>query len=184
MTVHFTADNHFGHANILRLCDRPYGSIEEHDRDLIDRWNSVVGKGDIVWHLGDFSYRGGGKLAKRVFRELNGSKHLIVGNHDNAAVRDLGWSSVRDYADIVVEGQRIIAFHYGMRVWPSMRHGAVQLYAHSHGRLPGNRQSLDVGVDCWDFRPVTWPEIRSRLDTLPELTFADDTDETEPVARP
>lgn len=184
MTAFFTADLHFGHANILRFCERPFGSIEEHDRALIERWNAVVGPQDVVWHLGDFSYRGGGKLARRAFGELNGSKHLIAGNHDNAAVRDLGWSSVRDYADIVVEGQRVIAFHYGMRVWPAMRHGSVQLYGHSHGKLPGNRQSLDVGVDAWDFRPVTWPEIQARLDTLPELVFASDTDETEPEVTP
>jgi calcineurin-like phosphoesterase family protein len=41
------------------------------------------------------------------------------------------------------------------------------LYGHSHGRLPGTRTSLDVGVDCWSYLPVTLDEIRDRLATLP-----------------
>jgi hypothetical protein len=33
--------------------------------------------------------------------------------------------------------------------------------------------SLDVGVDCWDFRPVSLPEIKARLETLPAPTDAE-----------
>jgi len=182
--VYFTADHHFGHRNILRFCNRPFDDVDEHDRELIDRWNSTVTSVDIVWHLGDFSYRGGGKLARKVFSQLRGSKHLICGNHDGQTVRELPWSSVRDYADISVEDQRLILFHYSMKVWPSMRNGAVQLYGHSHGKMPADRQSIDVGVDNWAFRPVSWPEIKARLDTMPELAFRDDTDEIDKEPTP
>jgi len=69
--------------------------------------------------------------------------------------------------------------HYSMRSWNGMRRGAVQLYGHSHGRLPGTNQCVDVGVDVWDFRPVSFPEIRQRLADLPPLVFEDGTDEVE-----
>jgi calcineurin-like phosphoesterase family protein len=52
-------------------------------------------------------------------------------------------------------------------VWNASHHGALHFYGHSHGNLPGDSQSLDVGVDCWDFRPASLAEIRARLATLP-----------------
>lgn len=57
MKVWFTADTHFGHRNILKHCDRPFGSVKEMDEALIAMWNAVVGLNDDVWHLGDFAYR-------------------------------------------------------------------------------------------------------------------------------
>jgi calcineurin-like phosphoesterase family protein len=44
-----------------------------------------------------------------------------------------------------------------------MHRGDLHFYGHSHGTLPGTAASTDVGVDCFDFRPVTLDEIRVRL---------------------
>ena len=72
-------------------------------------------------------------------------------------------------AEIKVDGQHIVLLHYGMRVWPRSHHGAIHLYGHSHGNLPGDNQSVDVGVDYpeWAMRPVSLPEIMGHLKTLP-----------------
>jgi hypothetical protein len=51
--------------------------------------------------------------------------------------------------------------HYALRTWNGSHRGALRLYGHSHGGLAGDSQSVDVGVDCWDFRPVTLDEIRN-----------------------
>ena len=82
-------------------------------------------------------------------------------------------------ADITVDGTRLILCHYGMRVWPAMHRGALQLYGHSHGRLPGNSLSCDIGVDDWGYAPVSLPQIRARLATLPPISLRNDTDETD-----
>ena len=167
MTTWFTSDTHFGHAAILRYCERPFGSVEEMDRVMIDNWNAFVARSDEVHHLGDFGY-GAADRMRSVFQRLNGKKHLVIGNHDDNAVLKLDWSSPpQHYREVKVDGTRLVLFHYGMRVWNRMRGGSIHLYGHSHARLPGNRGSLDVGVDCWDFRPVTLEEIRARLETLP-----------------
>ncbi len=53
--IWFTSDTHFGHANIIRFCDRPFKDIQEMNERLIANWNAVVRPGDSVYHMGDFS---------------------------------------------------------------------------------------------------------------------------------
>ena len=170
----FTADTHFGHANIIKHCARPFADAGEMDRVLIDNWNATVRPGDEVYHLGDFCM--GGPEAAAVYRkQLNGRIHLIAGNHDRDSVVGMpGWATSRTFAEVTVEGQRLVLFHYGMRTWRGIRRGAIHLYGHSHGRLPGSRQSCDVGVDvpAWGFRPVGLGEVLAHVATLPERACA------------
>ncbi len=168
--VWFTADTHFGHANIIGYCRRPFASVAEMDAALIANWNAVVGPNDDVWHLGDF-VMGNGTTADAYLSRLNGRKHLIWGNHDSKGARAAaGWTSSQPMAEITISGRRIVMLHYAMRVWPKMRHGSLHLYGHSHGSLPGDSQSCDVGVDvpAWAFRPVSLNEIERHLRTLPK----------------
>lgn len=83
-TIWFTADHHFGHANILRYCKRPFADVEEMNEALIANWNRVVAKGDTVYHLGDLFLLPPVEATKRMAR-LNGSICLIRGNHDRTA---------------------------------------------------------------------------------------------------
>lgn len=81
--IWFTSDHHFWHSNILKYCpDRPYKTVEEMNEDLIWQWNSVVSPDDTVYHLGDFSMAF--RSVELYTRRLNGTKHLILGNHDFA----------------------------------------------------------------------------------------------------
>ena len=59
MSTYFTSDHHFCHAGALGLYRRPFASVAEMDRQMIDWWNSVVGPQDEVWHLGDHSSTAG-----------------------------------------------------------------------------------------------------------------------------
>lgn len=79
----FIADTHFRHNKILEYEkeNRPFSSIEEHDEELIKRWNEVVKPNDNIYHLGDFAL-GGGASVINIGRRLNGKKRLIMGNHD------------------------------------------------------------------------------------------------------
>jgi calcineurin-like phosphoesterase family protein len=168
MTIWFSADLHLGHESIIRYTGRPFASVDLMDREIIARWNAAVGPKDDVWLLGDFCY-GGAAAAAAYLGQLKGRVHLVAGNHDRPSIRKLGgWASTQDFKEILVGNQKISMMHYAMRTWPSSHHGALHLYGHSHGALPGNRQSTDVGVDVWDFRPVRLEEIKERLATLPE----------------
>lgn len=39
MTVWFTSDHHFNHANIIKFTDRPYSTVEEMNEAMIAGWN-------------------------------------------------------------------------------------------------------------------------------------------------
>ena len=58
--TYFIADLHLGHKNIIRFDStrehRPFATIEEHDAELIRRWNAVVRPVDKVWVLGDVAF--------------------------------------------------------------------------------------------------------------------------------
>ncbi|HEX4369319.1 MAG TPA: metallophosphoesterase family protein [Rhodopila sp.] len=161
MAVWFTADTHFGHAGALSLYRRPFASVAEMDAAMIVRWNETVGPADDVWHLGDFALRTGAEAAAELLRRLNGRKHLVTGNNDPPAIVALpDWSSVQAYAEVTLEGRRLVLCHYAFRTWNGMAKGALNLHGHSHGRLKPLPRQTDVGVDAWDFRPVAVPRLR------------------------
>ena len=165
MTVYFTSDTHFGHANIIKYCNRPYATVHEMDMKLIANWNERIGNDDIVYHVGDFSMNK--KDRRRVLPLLHGKKHLIKGNHDGGVRLDEGWESVQDYKEVSINGQHIVLFHYAMRVWNRSHRGSWHLYGHSHGTLPDDPKSLsfDIGVDSNGLKPLSFDEVKAIMDT-------------------
>lgn len=163
MVVFFTSDTHFGDPRILRLDRRPFASIPEHDASLIQRWNETVSPDDEVWHLGDVALHLPPVRVHAILDALHGRKHLIVGNNDGPATLAWpGWLSVGHYAEIEVEGTWLVLCHYAFRTWNGIGKGRINLHGHSHGKLKPMTRQYDVGVDAWDYRPVTIETIRGR----------------------
>lgn len=172
MTTYFTSDTHFGHQGMLsdRMHrPRPFGSREEHDEALIAAWNNRVRATDRVFHLGDFAYGCSMKHAEAIFARLNGHKTLCRGNHE-ARGEKLGWQG--GVADVMALSVQDIGMpksvdvwlsHYAHLTWRDSHRGRLHLYGHSHGSIPPTARAADVGVDCWQFRPVTVPEILELL---------------------
>ena len=159
MTVFFTADTHFGHGGALGLYRRPFASVAAMDAAMVANWRSVVGAEDEVWHLGDFAL-GRKTDAAGLLAALPGRKHLVPGNNDPAETVALpGWTSVQAYLELELGGVRLVLCHYAFRTWRDMARGAWNLHGHSHGRLKPLPRQADVGVDAWDFRPVTLAQI-------------------------
>jgi calcineurin-like phosphoesterase family protein len=161
LAVWFTADTHFGHAGALGLYRRPFASIAAMNAAMVERWNATVGPEDEVWHLGDFALRTSAEAAETLLRGLNGRKYLVRGNNDPDQIATLpGWASVQTYAEITIDTQRLVVCHYAFRTWNGMAKGTLNLHGHSHGRLKPLPRQIDVGVDCWDFRPVCVEQMR------------------------
>ena len=163
MATFFTGDTHFGDMRALRFDKRPFKTLDEHDAALIAYWNGVVKPGDVVWHLGDFALGPSDLRVAEILAALHGEKHLIIGNNDGpgtlAAAR---WRSVAPYREIEVEGRSLVLCHYAFRTWNGMGRGALNLHGHSHGALKVAPKQYDVGVDVWQYRPVSLSTITSR----------------------
>ena len=163
MTVFFTSDTHFGDPRALRFDHRPFGTLDEHDAALIANWNAIVGPADTVWHLGDFALGPPPDRVAAILEGLQGEKHLITGNNDDALTRSLpGWASVQDYVELTLDGVLLVLCHYAFRTWNAMGRGSINLHGHSHGALRTQTRQYDVGVDNQDFRPVTLDEAKVR----------------------
>lgn len=158
MTVFLTSDTHFGHTKIIEHCKRPFSSVEEMDEVMIERWNAAIGLRDEVWHLGDFAFRT--PDMRRYFDQLNGRKKLIFGNHDDETTRRLAWDEVRDYAEVKLNKQKIVLFHYPIQEWNGAFRGSIHAHGHQHnpaavtGSHGGRFARFDVGVDAWNFTPI------------------------------
>lgn len=171
MTDFFTSDLHFGHANIIKSCNRPYGNVGEMDKALEKNWNDKVTPKDNIYIVGDLAFYKEKPPIANLVRKLNGHKYLIYGNHDNPSwMKDIGFEQVRNYMEITIPDeaanrgkQHIVMFHYAMRVWNKSHYGAWHLYGHSHGTLPDdpNTLSIDVGVDSHGYAPVSYEEIKA-----------------------
>jgi len=166
----FTADTHFDHANIIEYARRPFQSLDEMNETMVANWNAVVQPGDTVYHLGDFAFRRHYYFARR----LNGQIVLIEGSHDRMSASDrkaFTWVGPMH----VVHGETdIVLCHYAMRVWPRSHYGTWHLFGHSHGYLPPQGKSFDVGVDCWSFTPISLTAVGIKMAALEVVGVVDD----------
>ncbi len=153
--VFVIADTHFGHKNILGMQpgERPFATIEEHDRELVSRWNAAVKPADTVWHLGDVFF---GKDGHLPLAALNGLKRLVMGNHDHYPIavyqqyfsRIVGASEYRGciMTHIPVHPQQFERFR-------------LNLHGHLHGRSVGDPRYACVSVECTGLAPVLMESI-------------------------
>jgi calcineurin-like phosphoesterase family protein len=157
MPTYFTSDTHFGDHRVLNLYKRPFATVADMDAGLVRRWNAVVGPQDEVWHLGDFARTPA--RAREILAQLHGRKHLVAGNNDRDPDIAQGWESVAPYAEIERDGVFLVLCHYPFRSWNRQHRKSVNLHGHSHGRIKEAPRQFDVGVDVWDYRPVTLTEM-------------------------
>ena len=136
--IFFTADTHLGHENIIKYCNRPFASIEEHDEEIIKRWNEKIGPDDIVFHLGDFAFASESYI-KYVLEQLNGKKYLIFGNHDwkrmTKSICQKYFVDVSQQMVIRIDNQLIYLNHFPFLCFAGSWRGldaAWQIFGHVH----------------------------------------------------
>ena len=185
----FTGDLHFGHKNVLTFDNRPFATVDEMDAELIRRWNNKVGKGDLVYVLGDLIWKSRNNDAPALIKSLNGQIILIKGNHDrflHNSKAKAALAGIKDYDDICVtleDGtqRRVIISHYFIPMYIGHRYNAIHLHAHSHfsdeadfeidfaeqlNRMGCQNEIYNVGCMYWNYEPVTLDEIIAHGKTI------------------
>lgn len=183
MTTWWSADMHFGHQRIIELAGRPFGSVDEMNETIIDRWNETVAPDDTVWVLGDVAMgQIGDSLA--MCARLAGRKLLVLGNHDRPFAgysktpeKRISWAGrYRDeggFSDILTScevhlpgvADPVAVSHFPfegdtdgedryVRYRPTPT-GRWLLHGHIHEMWKVRGRQINVGVDAWSFHPVS-----------------------------
>ena len=165
---YYIAGTHFGHENIVKMCNRPFGSVEEMNEAMIAAWNEQVTGNDTVFILGDLFFRCTDPEA--ILKRLRGKKHLIVGNHDatwmNKVDLNRYFISVDDYLEISDGTRGITLMHYPLLTWKHKLR-TYMIHGHIHNDTSTDYfpliahcdRVLNAGVDINGFRPVTFDEL-------------------------
>ena len=162
--IWFTGDQHFCHEAAAKFDTRNFTSVTKMNRKLIEQWNAVVKKDDVVWVLGDFFFTQDLKSLTKIVKVLNGKKYLIKGNHDSfypGAYINAGFSK---YYDLPILYNNVLLLSHEP-VTTLSGDGLFNIHAHTHGRSFELRtpKHYCVSVDATELRPVSLNEIYSSL---------------------
>lgn len=153
---YFSSDFHFSHKNIVKFTDRSVSTdAESHNEWLVSIWNRQVQKGDLVYHLGDFSFAKTYDIIADQVASLNGQKIFIKGNHDDRdvldrLVKDKLVQAWYDYKEIKIGSNSVVLFHFPIASWHKQGYGSWHLHGHTHSNLKeefSKGRILDVGID-------------------------------------
>jgi len=152
------SDTHFGHANIIKYCDRPFATLFEMDEKIIENWNSVVKTEDIVYHLGDVYF--GKNNPSNFANRLNGRKRLVLGNHDNGKDEILHtmfekimvWRMFPDFGLLLTH----VPVHHG-----SLENKVSKnVHGHIHDKVIDDDRYINVSVEQINYTPINIESIR------------------------
>ena len=175
MITHFTSDMHYGHSNIIAHAERPFDDVDEMDRVLEERYRAVVRDSDVVLWVGDVSFADDVWTAA-LLKRLPGRKWLVRGNHDGTIAHclKLGYEFVVDSMHLMIAGHKVTVSHYpptganadvryAERRPPKPGPGEFVLHGHTHERARRVGRRIHVGVDAWDYAPVTMAEVEGLI---------------------
>ena len=189
----YTSDHYFGHRNIIGYCDRPFAGVDEMNAAMVERWNDLVGDGDEVWVISDIALGDLHVLLAGHVARLRGRKIPVPGNHGRCwAGRDKHDNGRSVYLELgglerIVDAPKPMRFDrkkVRIRHFPYVFDESFGLkyldhrprddcswllhrYVHEKWRQRGRQ--INVGVDAWDFAPVS-------EDTIAELISRGSTD--------
>lgn len=182
--IFYIGDMHLGHKNVIEYDGRPFSTIDEMDKVLIENWNRKVNDEDHVYIIGDFVYRSGYK-SSYYLKQLKGHKHLIVGNHDLCTLEDENamtyFESVEKLGYVNDDGRKVVMCHYPLAEWKGCRrekNPSYHVYSHIHNRhneisrfMDRRENALNVGCMINNYEPCTLEELEKNNNRWQEKRF-------------
>jgi len=185
----FYSDPHYGHANSIKYCDRPFADVDDMTEKMVALYNEYIDDSDTCVWMGDCYFGAMHKLfnVQALMARLRGRKVLTLGNHDMknpSYYLKLGFDLVFEKGFFIEMAGRTVyvnhypasAFHPGddryQDRFPILRPGEILMHGHTHEKVrvtPYN--ALHAGVDAWGYRPALWEEMEALVKTIsPEGT--------------
>lgn len=166
--IYFISDTHFYHTNIIKYCNRPFTSVNEMNKTIMDNWNSTVKDNDTIYVLGDFCLSLDTEMID-IFNKLKGNKILIRGNHDRKSVKfyeNMGFTVLIN-PPITLEEYKVMLSHKPL---PDtlIKEGYINLHGHIHNKkieeeydknLFDPKKHINLSVDVIDYKPISINEL-------------------------
>ncbi len=165
--IYLISDLHLDHKNIMRYCDRPFSSVEEMNRTIIDNWNEVVEEDDFVYLVGDLAFGRRRSKMRYWLKKLNGNVILILGNHD------------KGYLDSIVHADKCVLFYKGKKFLlihdPKMVNSGDDwvIHGHEHNNKPekypfmnGKNRTINVSVELINYTPISLDFLVDRMEDV------------------
>lgn len=159
--IFMIADTHFGDENIIKFEGRPFKSVEDMNKTMIENWNSVVSDEDTVFVLGDFI---SDASCLPIIDNLKGNIKLILGNHDIPFVKDLKNKGIEIYEYPIVFNNFWILSHEPMYV--SENSPYANIFGHIHNNpmyLTVSSRSYCVSIERNGYKPICFDYIKERV---------------------
>ena len=157
MKTFFIADTHFSHDNILGYCNRPFKDVDEMNQTLIKNWTSVVGKDDIVYHLGDFAFKN--SRIPDLVDQLNGTIYLIKGNHDS---ENIEYYNKRGFVVLptrtLIEDKKYILSHKPIPD-ADIPKGYINIHGHIHNKPLEGEEFSSILHECVSVEMIQYTPI-------------------------
>ncbi len=162
--IYFCSDMHYGHENVISFGNRPFSSVEEMDKSILQELKTKLTPDDILFTLGDDFWK---MKANSIYWILDNviptnKIYKIVGNHDKYGYYIRGgalekkFKAIGDIMDIGIKKENqlyhVVLCHYPIYDFNMMYHGGIHLFGHVHGSLDDEmsknpRLMVDVGYD-------------------------------------
>lgn len=167
--VWFSSDTHFGDERLnLYGRDLVFKNSKEFDTHVIENYKELIGKDDLFIHLGDVSFTDEGL---NLIDIIPGTKWLIKGNYDEEKTSKiklndeklmLHFDKVMTNAAIRIGNEDVYLNHYPTRI----RNDMFNLVGHIHGLWKVQRNSINVSVDAWHFKPASIKDIEFNMNAV------------------
>lgn len=164
----FTSDWHLGDDR-FEIMQRPFKTKEEHIDVIIKNHNSVVGKNDLVYVIGDVVYKKCEDPEKyiKMIDKMHGKKILIKGNHDifNPKLYEPHFDEIFDDGDgteISFGKEKFYLNHYPYGGSEDM----FNLVGHIHGLWKVQLNMLNVGLDVNHYHPMSEETVKFYHDAI------------------
>lgn len=189
MEIYFGSDFHAYHKNLCigssnwddkERC-RDFDNEEEMTNVLVENINKTVGKNDILYHLGDWSFAGKQNIYNFRKRLYVKTIHLILGNHDlglrnNSIIKlDNGkyvnsqnlFTSCQEILHKKIGGINMALCHYPIASFYKQNRGGIHLHGHVHfDKTIYNKRGLNVCIDNHsEFKPFHIEEVKNIINS-------------------
>lgn len=155
------SDTHFGHANVIQYCKRPFTSVQEMTYVMVENHNKVVGPDDLVIWVGDVAFYNE-ERTDAILKRLNGDRILVIGNHDihKKRVKQLDFKEQHLLYTIEDSAMPLLFTHFSMSNIPTPW---FNVHGHSHNKphdLQDSPHHFNVSVEVINYTPIHIDEIK------------------------